>query len=362
MSETMSLADWGWNPFFEVNFEPFRSRGLSPVRIVRVDRGQCSAVDDRGECVCEISGRFRHETGRKSGAPAVGDWAAVSLRPEAGRAVLHALLPRRSAFSRKAPGRAAEEQIVAANVDVAFIVIGLDANFSVRRAERYLTLAWDSGAVPVVLLNKADLRPDADACRAAVEASAPGTDVHALSAVRPDGLSVLASYLAPGRTAVFLGSSGVGKSTLINALLGTDRQKTAPVSESTDKGRHTTTARELIALPGGGLVIDTPGMRELQVWGDDEGLTRVFPDIDRLAADCRFKDCTHESEPGCAVLDALAGGVLAADRYESYRRLKREFSYQADRATMKASAVEKKRWKRIATEVKRMKKNSTLRD
>jgi ribosome biogenesis GTPase / thiamine phosphate phosphatase len=354
----MRLSEWGWDPFFDLNFEPYRDKGLFPVRIIRVDRGHCTAVGERGECICEISGRFRFETDRKGGFPSVGDWAAVSYHPEADRATLHALLPRKSAFSRKEAGAATEEQVAAANVDVVFIVVGLDSNFSVRRVERYLTLAWDSGALPVVLLNKADLQPDSETRLREVESAAPGTAVHVLSGLLRIGLDDLAPYLTPGRTAVFLGSSGVGKSTLINSLLGTERQRTESISGSTSKGRHTTTARELISLPSGGMLIDTPGMRELQIWGDEEGLERVFSDIENLAVNCRFRDCRHETEPGCAVREALTAGTLALDRFESFRKLKKEYAYLADRLTMKASAVEKKRWKKIAIEAKRISKGS----
>jgi ribosome biogenesis GTPase len=359
MKPMTPLEKLGWDPFFESNFESYRQKGLTPVRIIRVDRGLYPAVGEKGECVCEISGRFRFESGRKASYPAVGDWAAVSPLPDGKRAIVAGILPRRSVFSRKEAGSAAEEQVAAANVDIAFIVIGLDSNFSVRRVERYLSVAYEGGVTPVVLLNKADLRPDADACRHEVEKAAPRTDVHVLSAFRKEGLESLAHYLSPGRTAVFLGSSGVGKSTLINALIGEDKQRTETVSGSTSKGRHTTTARELIALPSGALLIDTPGMRELQVWGDDESLEYVFGDIDKLAQNCRFRDCSHDAEPGCAVREALETGDLRQDRFESYRKLKREYAFLADRKTMKASAVEKKRWKNISRIAKDLDKRKT---
>jgi ribosome biogenesis GTPase / thiamine phosphate phosphatase len=271
--------------------------------------------------------------------------------------MIGAVLPRKSVFSRKAAGVATEEQPVAANIDVIFIITGLDLNFNARRIERYLSLAWESGAAPVVLLNKSDLCADAEGKKQEVEAIASGVDVCLLSAFNKAEVDKLYRYITPGKTIAFLGSSGVGKSTIINSLLGGDLLKTGEVSELGSRGRHTTTFRELIILPNGGMVIDTPGMRELQVWGEREGLDHAFEDIAELSKGCRFKDCSHEAEPGCAVREAIDGGALDQKRFANFVKLKKEFAYLSDRQTMKASAIEKSRWKGISKQAKKIKKN-----
>jgi ribosome biogenesis GTPase len=328
--------------------ESFRREGLLPARVAREERSAYFLLSQHGELLGDLCGRLRHDAQSPAELPAVGDWVAVSARPAEGKATIRAVLPRKSRFLRKAPGGRTEEQVIAANMDTVFLVSGLDADFNVRRIERYLTLAWESGGQPVIVLNKADLCGDVPSRVAEAEASAMGTPVHAVSAARPEGLEALQSYLAIGRTAVFLGSSGVGKSTIINALLGDERLKTAEVRESDGRGKHTTTRRELIMLPGVGLVIDTPGLRELQLWADEEAVGRTFEDIEALARQCRFTDCAHAREPGCAVRAALETGGLSLGRWKSYVKLQRELRHLASRQDQKAALMRKVARKKIA--------------
>ena len=342
----MSLHHLGWNAHFENLFVPHRSRGLEPARVSREDRGRYGILDERGARSAELAGRLRHEARTRAELPAVGDW--VALRPGAASSgVIDAVLPRASAFTRKLAGETTEEQVVAANVDVVFLVSGLDADFNPRRIERYLAAAWESGAEPVVVLNKADLAHDLESRLAEVAAVAPGAAVVPLSALGGQGLETLEPWLRPGRTVALLGSSGVGKSTLVNALLGEARQETGGVREDDSRGRHTTTHRELVPLPGGAVLLDTPGMRELQLWGDESGLDGAFPEITELAERCRFRDCGHEGEPGCAVLGAVGDGTLGADRLESWRKLQRELRWLASRQDARARAEQLAKWKVI---------------
>ncbi|OGJ86160.1 MAG: ribosome small subunit-dependent GTPase A [Candidatus Raymondbacteria bacterium RifOxyA12_full_50_37] len=354
----MQLTGLGWSPFFESSFEKHRLQGYSALRIVRVNRANYIASNGVSDFPCEITGKFSFQSEGKGDFPTAGDWVVASEIPKEQKAMIHAVLPRKSAFSRKVAGQKADEQIIAANIDTVFIVTGLDQNFSLRRIERYLSLAWESGATPVVVLNKSDLCQDAEEKKAAVESIAHGVDVCTLSAKCQSGMDLLKNYIKSGTTVAFIGSSGVGKSTIINAVLGFDRLAVNEVSELGSRGRHTTTFRELILLPNGGMVIDTPGMRELQVWGDETGLEHTFSDIEQLSTRCRFKDCAHETEPGCAVQAGIQNGALDAKRWESYLKLKKEFAYIADRQTMKASAIEKARWKNISKYAKQLKKDA----
>ena len=345
----MQLSELGWDSLFEEAYQQYRTEGLAPARVGREDRGMYLLLSADGELTGEVSGRFRHEALSKHDYPAVGDWVvAVVLRPEQ-KATIQAVLPRKSSFVRKVAGERTEGQVVAANVDTTFIVNGLDGgrNFNLRRMERYVALALESETEAVIVLNKTDVCPDVESCVRQAESVASGVPIHSMSALTGEGLDDLHAFLSAGKTAVFLGPSGVGKSALINALLGEERQAVNTQRKGDLQGRHTTTRRELIVLPDGGLVIDTPGMRELQMWGDEEAVTQAFTDIEHFAEQCRFRDCTHQGEPGCAVQNAVNEGVLDADRFDSYLRLQREMAYLARRQDHKAKQAEEKKWKQI---------------
>ncbi len=312
----MNLIDLGWDDGFAASFEPHKD-DCEPARVAAQHRGGYDVLTEGGQRRASLTGRLRHEAASAAELPAVGDW--VALREE----TIHAVLPRRSAFSRKAAWAPTEEQVLAANLDAIFVVSGLDADLNLRRLERYLTLAWENGATPVLVLTKADLCEDVDAALFEVEQVAVGVAAHAVSNVNGAGIGELAPYLAPARTVALLGSSGVGKSTLANRLAGEELQATHEIRED-GRGRHTTTSRQLIHLPGGALLVDTPGLREVQLWDADEGINEAFADVDELAAGCRFNDCAHLHEPGCAVQAAIDGGRLPRERLQSYRLLQRE--------------------------------------
>lgn len=310
------LSRLGWDDGWAALYADAAADGDEPGRVSRVEAGSCTVLGTRGEVRATVAGRLFHRAASTADAqPAVGDWVVL----EGGERV-SAVLPRRSSFSRKVVGDATAEQVVAANVDTTFLVEPLDREVRLRRVERYLAVAWESGANPVLVLSKADLCEDVEAATAAVESVAVGTPVLVISARTGLGMDDLAAAVGPGRTVALLGPSGVGKSTLANWLLGEEVLATQEV-RSDHKGRHTTSFRQLFELPSGGLLIDTPGMRELALWGTGEGLDRAFADIDELTASCRFADCNHDREPGCAVQEALRTGRLPADRYESWRKL-----------------------------------------
>jgi ribosome biogenesis GTPase / thiamine phosphate phosphatase len=344
----MELEPIGWTPVRAGEFAPHAAAGLVPGRVSLEHTHIYRVLTADGEVLARVAGRLRHHAATRADFPAVGDWVALEVPPQGGDARIHAVLPRQSRFSRRAAGDPAEEQVVAANIDTVFLVGGLDGDFNPRRIERYLLVAWDSGAAPVVVLNKADLVPDPGAMADEVRALAPAVPVHPVSCLSADdrwSVDVLRQYLGPGQTGALLGSSGVGKSTIVNRLIGFDLLRTRDVRISDSRGRHTSTSRQMVRLPGGGVLIDTPGMRELQLWETGEGLAGAFADIEALAAGCRFRDCRHRQEPGCAVRGAAEAGDLAPGRLESYHKLQDERAYHEREADQRAQIEEKRRWK-----------------
>jgi ribosome biogenesis GTPase len=342
----MTLQDLGWDEDRARAIEPWTGKaGHQPGRVlIGFNYLYRVAVQD-GELDAVLSGRLKHRAERPGELPAVGDWVVVRKQPQEDRGAIVAVLPRRSRFSRRMAGNVTGEQVVAANVDVIFIVMALDDDFSIRRLERYLLMARESGAAPVVLLTKPDVCADLPGHVAEVVAAAGGVPVHVLNPKLNQGLEQVAPYVTAGRTAALLGSSGVGKSTIINRLVGAEVQKTREVREADSKGRHTTTHRELVVLPSGGLMIDTPGMRELQLWDAGESMRDTFDDVEALAADCHFTDCRHRDEPRCAVKAAVDEGCLSPDRLAGYLKLQDELAYLARQQDERAQIEEKRRGK-----------------
>lgn len=308
-------------------FTEYRKQGYIPGRIGMECRGMYKVYTESGMVMGQLSGKMHYTAEDEGLHPAAGDWAAVEGMLQEKRAVIHAILPRKSMVVRKSAGVVTREQVVAANVDTVFIVMSLNQNFNIRRLERYLVMVWESNASPVIVLSKADLCSDIEEKIAEVEKAAMGVPVYPICSVKGVGTEELKRYIHEGMSIALVGSSGVGKSTLVNCLLGKDEFKTQEVSSIGDKGRHTTTARELVFLPDGGMLIDTPGMRELQLWEGEDTLANVFNDIEELAECCRFRDCSHNNEPGCAVIEAIRNGGLEKQRLDSYRKLQRELRF-----------------------------------
>ena len=352
----MSLEDYGWSDFFTQRFDEYLEQGLRPGRVTLVHRGLFRLQTGEAEIDASITGRLRHLADDTSQFPVVGDWVACRIDDASTLALIQQILPRRTKISRKVAGDRTEEQVVAANVDTVFLVMGLDGDFNLRRMERLLTTAWEGGVFPVVLLNKEDLADAPEARRLDVDAVAPGVPVLTLSALEGRGLDPLQSFLGKGQTVALIGSSGAGKSTLINRLLGSEAMKTREVRASDDRGRHTTTHRQMFRLPGGGLLIDNPGIREVRLWGAEGGLKATFEDVEALSVDCRFRDCEHQTEPGCAVVEAVANGRMTPERLENYRSLQRELLYLARNQDEGAERAGKRRWKIIQKAYRKSKK------
>lgn len=350
-----ALAALGWTDRLAAAFEPHAAQGLLPARVALEHTHIYRVLLEDGERLGRIAGRLRHQAASRADYPAVGDWVAVEVAPGDDDVRIRAVLPRASRFSRRAAGDVTEEQVVAANIDTVFLVGALDGDFNLRRLERYLLVAWDSGAAPVILLNKADLVEDPQAYVDQVRDLSPAVPVHAVSSRMPASLDVLHDYLGIGKTGALLGMSGVGKSTIINKLIGEDTLPTREVRESDSRGRHATTGRQLVILPGAGILIDTPGMRELQLWDTGEAISGAFGDIAALGAGCRFRDCRHREEPGCAVRAAVDAGELAGARLESYHKLQDEQQYQLRLQDQRAQIAEKRRWRVLTKAAKRMK-------
>ena len=353
----MNIQQLGFTNFFETQLQNIQTEQSTKMigRITLEHKHSYRVLTKQGEWLASISGNFAYRALSRKDYPAVGDFVLVEQMPGEERAIIHHLFERKSKFTRKMAGQEIDEQIVAANVDIAFLVMSLNADFNIRRLERYLIAAWDSGAKPVIVLTKSDLCDDVTSYYQEVETIAFGVDVIAVSAVTSDGIEQLQQMLTEGITAALIGSSGAGKSTLTNVLLSTEKMKVSEIREDDAKGRHTTTHRELVMLPTGACLIDTPGMRELQLWDQGDSLSVSFSDIEQLAENCRFRDCTHKKEPHCAIRRAILTGALEEARLRSYFKLQKELAFIEKKTNLDAKLAEKRMWKQTSKNMKKVK-------
>lgn len=355
----MELKNLGFNAFFEKHLESTKKCQLENLSIGRI----CAEYKENyklfcscGELKAVVSGKFRNNCKTREDFPAVGDWVLFNYIENESMAIIHEICQRKSKFSRKIAGQQTQEQIIASNVDFAFIVCALNYDFNLRRIERYLSLIWQSGATPVIVLTKTDLCNNTEEKIAQVENIAFGVDIHSISNISNEGIEVLQKYFGEGKTVVLLGSSGAGKSSLINNLAKENIMKVNILRNNIEKGRHTTTHKQMIILPNGGLIIDTPGIRELQLWDAQDGINQTFNDIEEIAKHCKFSDCTHKNEPECAVQKAIKNSILDANRLENYQKMQKEQEYLTNRQTQSAAKVEKDKWKAIHKQIKNLNK------
>jgi len=349
-----NLIQLGWNEFFENQFKTFKEQNFIPARVTVENKQRYLLYSEAGEIPGEVTGKLLYSTETISELPKTGDWVAAILFEDEKKAIIHSVLKRKSKLSRKAADRKIEEQIIAANVDYIFITQSLDNNFNIRRLERYIVSTLESEVQPVIVLNKIDLSNELTYKKKELGKTFPEIPVIFTDALKGTGIKDIKSILSDGTTGVFAGSSGVGKSTIINSLMGSEILKTNEISSMVNKGKHTTTKREMLLIPGGGIVIDTPGMREFQLWNSDSGLNQAFEDIEALALECKFSNCTHTKEKGCAILAALANGIIDIEKLNSHRKLQKELRYLEEKQDFKAFLKRKEKEKKLHKEIKRI--------
>ncbi|MFQ5605040.1 MAG: ribosome small subunit-dependent GTPase A [bacterium] len=354
------LIPLGWNESLTKEFAAFENKGLEAGRVAVENQDRYLVQTAHGEYHAEITGKLMFQAASPADWPKVGDWVVLSLFEEERKAIIHEILPRKSKLSRKEAGKRIEEQVLAANIDVIFIVQSLDNNFNLRRIERYLVMVYESQAQPVILLNKLDLDANFKERVNEVKRTVSNVPVMAVSAENNQGMASLKNSIKSGCTYAFIGSSGVGKSTLINKLLGADVQPTTEIRQKDGRGRHTTSRRELFVLPQGGCVIDTPGMRELQLWHSEDGVEQVFSEIEQLASQCHFSDCSHTSEIKCAVLQAVANGEIESSRYLSYVKLQKELAYLESKQNLNSQLEKKRKDKELHCMIKQVYKERKI--
>jgi ribosome biogenesis GTPase len=352
-----NLIQLGWNEFFENQFQVYKNQEFIPARVAAENKQRYILFTEAGELTGEVTGKLLYSSETNAELPKTGDWVAVAIFKKEKKAIIHSVLERKTKLSRKAADRKTEEQILATNIDFVFVVQGLDNNFNLRRLERYVVSILESGAKPIIVLNKTDLVEEPTIMQRKVKEIMHGIPVILTNATRGLGIIDIRNILKVGFTGVFTGSSGVGKSTIINSLLDEQILRTSEVSNSVKKGKHTTARREMLIIPDGGIVIDTPGMREFQLWGVDEGLNKVFDEVESIALKCKFTDCTHTNEKGCAVIDALEKGIIDEGRLNSFRKLQKELDYLEEKQSKRAFLRRKEREKKLHKEIKQIYKS-----